>query len=211
MDVTEGLNEQEQEQLNELIIQQLIEEDANNNPNDKQKKDNLNNLNNDKKTQGVEIVQNENEFINNLWAMAENSIEPLIYSHCSVIVRMKLADKEVTCIIDTGAQTNVITVDHIQKLGLESYVDTRFKGIVSGIGSGEKLGTIPYIETKFTDKNNNDVVLPMNFIVLNTSPQNPSASYVLLGLPAIMFYRMKLDFRESKLIVEVDGQKELLI
>src|SRR4051794_3915187 len=83
------------------------------------------------------------EFIANLWQLAEDSIEPLIYSKCQINVGAKISDQDVTFIVDTGAQVNVMTISTVKKLGLESFVDKNIKGKVYGVGSNNVLGIIP--------------------------------------------------------------------
>ena len=61
------------------------------------------------------------------WEMAEESIEPLIYSKCQINITAKISDQDVTFIVDTGAQTNVMTLSIALKLGLEPFIDKKMK------------------------------------------------------------------------------------
>ena len=49
----------------------------------------------------------------------EEHIAPLIYSRCSMKIEVKIADQIVECLIDTGAEVNVMTSDVVKKLGIE--------------------------------------------------------------------------------------------
>jgi len=143
-----------------------------------------------------------NEFIANLWQLAEESIEPLIYSKCQINVNAKISDQDVVFIIDTGAQGNVMTLSTVERLGLESFVDKNIKGQMYGIGTGKMLGIIPYLEIKF-----GNISCAANFYVMDNPDRKNCVDEsgqakeidVLLGFPFMMFYKTKLDFSRSKM------------
>ncbi|AYV80673.1 MAG: hypothetical protein Harvfovirus4_37 [Harvfovirus sp.] len=140
------------------------------------------------------VAADPNLFLDNLWAMAEDNIDPMLRSKCQINVLAKIADKEVTLIIDTGAQVNVMSMDVVKKLGIVSFMDTRSKGTMHGVGTGTICGQIPYIEIKF-----GDVLCPANFYVLeNMKDQHLQ---ILIGFPFMMFYKTNLDFAKSQMTI----------
>jgi DNA damage-inducible protein 1 len=125
-----------------------------------------------------------------LWYLAEEHICPMIYSKCTIHIDLKINGKIVRCFLDTGAQTNIISESAIQKYELESFVDRTSTGIVKGVGQAKINGIIPYIELEFENNSN----LPANFHVMD----NVVGHEILLGLPFMTFYQVKLDFEMRK-------------
>jgi len=154
----------------------------------------INNSNNIKKQ--TKEQTNINLFHDNLWALAEENIFPLLYSRCKADVIINISGKKMHCLLDTGAQMNCMTIDIVKKYGLESFMDTRYKGTVVGVGSSNIIGMIPYIEIKF-----GKITCAANFTILENKKNNNALSCTILGLPFIMFYKIKLDFEKSKLTI----------
>jgi len=138
------------------------------------------------------------EFVEHLWTMADQNIMPLIYSRCQININAKISDKDVSFIVDTGAQKNVMTMEHVKYLGLESYIDKSQKGKMVGVGSADIIGIIPYLEVKF-----GTLVCPMNFYVIDSKKDDNRTKDLdmLLGFPFMMFYKIKLDFSRSKMTI----------
>ena len=188
-----------------------------------------------------------NELLEHLHQLADEHIEPLLVSHCSVKVNASFdltfgqaatetsgtnnPSKTVKCILDTGAEVNVMTQDIAKELGLQDYIDPDYVGDIRGVGSGKIVGYIPYIVF-----NIGSIELKSNFLILDNSAPNidesktnhpiPSASpevtfsrpdqpllkdsdknekggikCILLSMPFMMFYGMELNFKRSKLII----------
>ncbi|AYV84017.1 MAG: hypothetical protein Hyperionvirus15_55 [Hyperionvirus sp.] len=131
-------------------------------------------------------------FVTHLWEMADENIYPMLKSKCQINVNAKIAEKDVTLIIDTGAQVNVMSIELVKKLGIESFMDTRATGKMHGIGIGDVCGQIPYIEIKF-----GEVLCAANFYILD-SKENLD---VLIGFPFMMFYKTNLDFEKSQMTI----------
>jgi hypothetical protein len=121
-----------------------------------------------------------------LWMLAEQNICPMIYSKCTVHIDLKINGMSVRCFLDTGAQTNVISENAIRKFDLETFIDRTAKGTVLGVGTSNINGIIPYVELQFNDFIN----LPVNFYVMEKMLEHD----ILLGLPFMTFYQVKLYF-----------------
>ena len=158
-------------------------------------------------TDNASLKEDNNSFINHLWELADESIEPLIYSRCQINVNAKISDKNVSFIVDTGAQTNVITLSTVKRLGIESFIDTKCKGKMQGVGTAEQMGIIPYIEVNFGTIEQ-PIICPSNFYVLNDdNDQRERRIDVLLGFSFMMYYKVALDFSKCKMTImgtEVD-------
>lgn len=133
-------------------------------------------------------VKDNSMLADELWTLAEDNIGPLIYCHTSLHVRATIADTDVDFLIDTGAQTNVLSIDLVKKLGLETFVDGRVKAKMTGIGSTETLGIIPFIDIKF-----GDLACPVNFSVIDNK------EIAILGMPFMLYYKVDLDFSGRKM------------
>ena len=113
----------------------------------------------------------------------------------------KLSDKDVVFLIDTGAQTNVMTMSIVKKLGIESFVDEKFKGKMHGVGTAKLLGIIPYIEINFGTQKD-PIICGANFSILDdTDSEKTKPLDILLGFPFMMYYKVTLDFGKSKMTI----------
>lgn len=146
-----------------------------------------------------------NELLEHLHQLANEHIEPLIVSRCSVKVIASFGhdtSKTVKCILDTGAESNIMTHDIAKELGLQDYIDTKYVGKIHGIGAGNIIGYIPYVVF-----NIGSIELKSNFLILDNSVSNPNKEKksgikcVLLGMPFMMFYGIELNFKQSVLTI----------
>lgn len=139
--------------------------------------------------------------VDHLWDLAEQNIYPMVVSHCSLYIRMSINGTPINCLLDTGAEQNVISLATIDKFNLRSLVDNKFKGKVIGVGESTKLGILPYLELEME----NGVHCPVNFTVLD----NMASKDIILGLPFMMFYNVVLNF--EKRTASIMGQDFNLI
>lgn len=137
--------------------------------------------------------------IDELWERAQ-TIEPLFNSHCSIRVDagfFSSTNNEIKtheCILDTGAQMNVMTLGMAKKLGLEDHIDTRAIREVRGVGgSGKNVGMIPFLEFTL-----GPTLVSSNFTILDNIEKD---NFILLGMPFMFHYEMIFDFKRGKLVV----------
>lgn len=132
---------------------------------------------------------NQNELIGHLWDLAYETFQPMITSRCSVYIALKLNGKNIKCLLDTGAEDNIISKKLINELNLESMIDIRVHGNAIGVGVNKIEGIIPYVELEME----NGVGCPVSLSVMNISLLN---SEIILGLPFMMFYNVVLNFEK---------------
>lgn len=101
--------------------------------------------------------------------------------------------------IDTGAQTSVISLALARQLNLTSRIDRRHQGIASGVGHARILGKLHAVPVEL-----GHVEFPMDFIVLDTT-----ANLLLLGLDLMRRYKCIVDLEREVLIFGGSGGVEV--
>ena len=122
---------------------------------------------------------------------ADNS---LLHVACEVSGRM------VEMMVDTGAQTSVISSSLMQTLNLEHKLNRRWQGIASGVGTARILGRIENCPVQI-----GQVEFLLVFIVIDVTEP-----LLLLGIDQMRRFRCLVDLERNKLVfggrdgVEVD-------
>ena len=159
---------------------------------------NVENMNEEQLTDYLLRLSKQLEYkpnINELWEKASIEIEPLIYCKSHAYIKIKINNQEIDCLLDTGAQSNVLTLDLVESLNITSYMDTTIKTKVYGVGCSQSPGMIPYYEVMI-----GDLLVPMNFTVIeNNSTDAHKKGYCIIGMTTMLFYKMQLDFITNKL------------
>jgi hypothetical protein len=167
----------------------------------------------DEKQSTVFQKKESNELVTHLYHLANEDIGPLLVSRCSVKVLATFGQTDasisVKCILDTGAEVNIMTQDIANELGLQDYIDTNYVSNIQGVGgSGRIVGYLPYVVF-----NIGSFELKSNFMILdNSNKKNESLSksnedaksknkYILFGMSFMMFYGMELNFKQRKLTI----------
>lgn len=105
-------------------------------------------------------------------------------------------------LVDTGAQTSVLSLPIVRQLGLSNRLDRRYMGVAAGVGQARISGKINSVVCAFGVGH---VEFPMDFIVLDIKE-----SLVILGLDQMRKYKCLVDLEREKLIfggaegIEVD-------
>lgn len=105
-------------------------------------------------------------------------------------------------LVDTGAQTSVLSMPIVRQLGLANRLDRRNMGVAAGVGQARISGKINNVICAFGVGH---VEFPMDFIVLDIKD-----SLVILGLDQMRKYKCLVDMEREKLIfggaegIEVD-------
>lgn len=137
-----------------------------------------------------------------LWKLADENIAPMLYSRCSIYIDMFINDIKVRCLLDTGAESNVISKKLVDELDISYAMDDTRGGNIEGVGGQQtKHGTIPYFELK----THNNVICPVNLTVIDYNEQ------IILGLPFMMFYHIKLDFENRKASIMGDDLDMIIV
>ena len=134
-----------------------------------------------------------------LWLVADNRhITIQIHSLFSILCDIVIHEKHYDGLLDTGAQCNIISKNIIDELKIEHFVDKTFcPKITCENGKITKAyGIIPFLNI-ILDGNST----PTCFVVVDHY-----LSSIIIGLPFMFFYNMKLDFHSNKIYL---NEKEI--
>lgn len=104
-------------------------------------------------------------------------------------------------LVDTGAQSSVLSMPLVRQLGLTNRVDRRYQGVAAGVGRAKISGSIRNVSAHL---GNGHVEFLMDFIVLEV--QDP---LVILGLDQMRKYKCLVDMEREKLIFGGAGGVEV--
>ena len=105
----------------------------------------------------------------------------------------------VEMMIDTGAETSVMSLALCQQLGLEASIDRRQSGVASGVGQARILGKVIGVVCTM-----GHVEFPMDFMVLEVPNQ-----MLLLGMDQMRKYKCIVDISRDVLIFGGNGGVEV--
>lgn len=126
-----------------------------------------------------------------LWEHAEATMPEMIYSKPSMFMEVEINGKKIDCLVDTGAESSVITESIVKELGIGDFVDTSSKGQMSGVGTSQITGIIPCIEAKI---NGASFETPL-FVMPN------GIKYLIIGAPFMMKYQMVIDCKNREYLI----------
>ena len=108
------------------------------------------------------------------------------------LISCTIGDITVEMLVDTGAQSSVISSPLVRQLGLSNRLDRRYQGIAAGVGRARISGRIRNVVCSFGDGN---VEFLMDFIVLDINEH-----LVIMGLDQMRKYKCLVDVGNDKLI-----------
>jgi hypothetical protein len=137
------------------------------------------------------MSQEEQKYIYSLWDKCEDNIMEMFICKTSIYIEVKINGEQIKCLLDTGAQINVIDIDIIKKLKLDNIIDTRYKNKIIGVGGTcEVIGHIPYI----------DIELPNGKLCsITIQVVNNKSDKMILGLPFMLFYNVIMNMKTRKI------------
>eukprot|EP00547_Thalassionema_nitzschioides_P002875 CAMPEP_0194200510 /NCGR_PEP_ID=MMETSP0156-20130528/1083_1 /TAXON_ID=33649 /ORGANISM="Thalassionema nitzschioides, Strain L26-B" /LENGTH=246 /DNA_ID=CAMNT_0038925515 /DNA_START=146 /DNA_END=886 /DNA_ORIENTATION=+ len=105
----------------------------------------------------------------------------------------------VEMMVDTGAQTSVMSLSLAQQLGLENQIDRRYQGVAAGVGRAQIVGKIKGVICEL-----GHVEFVMNFSVLEVQDK-----LLLLGLDLMRKYRCVVNLDKDTLAFGGEGGVEV--
>ena len=106
---------------------------------------------------------------------------PCLLGHDSVCMEM---------MVDTGAETSVMSLELARRLGLESSIDRSEQGIAAGVGQARILGRLRGVLCTL-----GHVEFPMDFCVLEVRQ-----SLLILGMDQLRHYNCVIDLNKDVLV-----------
>ena len=98
----------------------------------------------------------------------------------------------VEMLVDTGAQSSIISTPLVMQLGLSNRLDRRYQGVAAGVGRAKISGRIRNVVCAFGDGN---VEFLMDFMVLDIEEL-----FVIIGLDQLRKYKCLIDVGSGHLI-----------
>lgn len=135
---------------------------------------------------------NSNPLVDHLYEKMEDEILAMYISKFSVLLPIKIGNKIINCLIDTGAQANIISEKLVKELQLEEYVDKNVKGTLVGTGKAEISGFIPYMNIQIEN---------MECSICATVSNLATKTGMILGISFLSCYGACLDFKSRKILI----------
>lgn len=135
-----------------------------------------------------ETKKNINRMIHkSAYAYAMSTIPEMFFHVGDIILDGSINNIKIKILVDTGAQTSILTSDGLKKLGLEYLVDDKEKIELHSItGVEESVGKIWYVDLLI-----NNIEYPITLTVSNMKSDKID---MILGINFLQSYRAQLDF-----------------
>ena len=134
------------------------------------------------------IIQKKN--IDENLRQAEEYMPETLFPVHMLYINLEINKKKVVALVDTGAQSTIMSKDLCEKCDLFNLCDTRYSGIAKGVGTGRIIGTVHCAQMKIQNK-----VLMAKITVL----ENSSIGFIF-GLDNMRAHRCTIDLKENGLV-----------
>jgi len=135
-----------------------------------------------------EIIKQKN--INENLKYAEEYLPETLFAVHMLFIHLEINKKKIIALVDTGAQSTIMSKELVEKCDLMNLVDTRYSGIAQGVGTSKIIGTIHAAQLKIGDK----------FLMCKiTVIENPTIGFIF-GLDNMRTYRCSIDLGKNALI-----------
>ena len=136
----------------------------------------------------AKIIQQKN--IDENLRQAEEYMPETLFPVHMLFINLEINKQKVVALVDTGAQSTVMSQDLCKKCDLFNLCDTRFSGIAKGVGTSRIIGTVHAAQMKVQGK-----VLMAKITVI----ENSSIGFIF-GLDNMRAHRCTIDLKENGLI-----------
>ena len=136
----------------------------------------------------AKIIQQKN-IDENLRQAQEYMPETLFPVHM-LFINLEINKKKVVALVDTGAQSTVMSQDLCQKCDLFNLCDQRYSGIAKGVGTSRIIGVVHAAQMKIQNK-----VLMAKITVI----ENSSIGFIF-GLDNMRAHRCTIDLKQNGLV-----------
>ena len=136
----------------------------------------------------AKIIQQKN--INENLRQAEEYMPETLFPVHMLFINLEINKKKVVALVDTGAQSTIMSQDLCQKCDLFNLCDTRYSGIAKGVGTSKIIGVVHAAQMKIDNK-----VLMAKITVI----ENSSIGFIF-GLDNMRAHRCTIDLNKAGLI-----------
>ena len=136
----------------------------------------------------AKIIQQKN--IDENLRQAEEYMPETLFPVHMLFINLEINKKKVVALVDTGAQSTIMSQVLCEKCDLFNLCDTRFSGIAKGVGTGRIVGTVHAAQMKIQNK-----VLMAKITVL----ENSSIGFIF-GLDNMRAHRCTIDLKQNGLV-----------
>lgn len=134
-----------------------------------------------------EIIRKKN--INENLKYAEEYIPETLVPIHMLFINLEINKTAVVALVDTGAQSTIMSQNIAEKCGLFNLCDTRYSGIAQGVGTSIIIGVVHAAQIKIEGK----------FIMCKiTVIENPAVGFIF-GLDNMRSYRCNIDLQKNSL------------
>ena len=137
----------------------------------------------------AKIIQKKN--IDENLRQAEEYMPETLFPVHMLFINLEINKKKVVALVDTGAQSTIMSQDLCQKCDLFNLCDTRCSGIAKGVGTSRIVGVVHAAQMKIQNK-----VLMAKITVL----ENSSSIGFIFGLDNMRAHRCTIDLKVNGLI-----------
>lgn len=134
------------------------------------------------------IIQQKN--IDENLRQAEEYMPETLFPVHMLFINLEINKKKVVALVDTGAQSTIMSQDLCQKCDLFNLCDTRFSGIAKGVGTSRIIGTVHAAQMKI----NNKILMAKITVV-----ENKSIGFIF-GLDNMRAHRCTIDLNKNGLV-----------
>ena len=135
----------------------------------------------------AKIIQKKN--IDENLRQAEEYMPETLFPVHMLFINLEINKKKVVALVDTGAQSTIMSQDLCQKCDLFNLCDTRCSGIAKGVGTSRIVGVVHAAQMKIQNK-----VLMAKITVL----ENSSIGFIF-GLDNMRAHRCTIDLKQNGL------------
>ena len=116
------------------------------------------------------------------------------------LVPCQIGSVTVEMLVDTGAQSSVLSSAVVRQLGLAGRVDRRYQGVAAGVGRARISGKLRDVVCAFGQH----VEFPMDFVILEVNDP-----LCIMGLDQMRKYKCLVDLQREKLVFGGTGGVEI--
>ena len=135
-----------------------------------------------------QLIKQRNIYENYQYAF-EHLPETLVPVHM-LYIRLEINKMKIVALVDTGAQSTVVSQYKAEKCGLMNLCDERFQGIVQGVGVSKIIGVVHAAQLKIEDK----------FIMCKITVVESVSVDFIFGLDNMRSHRCHVNLEKNKLI-----------